>query len=65
MLHEAVDLVARIQDGWPPAPTDRATFYDGGAEGWVDYPAYFCSAKVTGVFSMLHFPRGLVGTKPD
>ena len=40
---EAGDLVARLQNGWPLAPPDQATFYDGGAEGYVDYPAYLPS----------------------
>jgi len=34
------DLVARLQNGWPLTPPDRATFYGGGAEGYVDYEAY-------------------------
>lgn len=34
------DLVARLQNGWPLATADRATFYGGGAEGYIDYPSY-------------------------
>jgi len=34
------DLVARLQNGWPLAEPDRATFYGGGAQGYIDYPAY-------------------------
>ncbi|MGW9062705.1 alkene reductase [Achromobacter animicus] len=34
------DFVARLQNGWPLTPPDRATFYGGGAEGYVDYEAY-------------------------
>ena len=33
------DLVRRIATGAPLAPGDSATFYAGGAEGYVDYPA--------------------------
>ncbi len=34
------DLVARLQNGWPLNTPDRATFYGGGAEGYIDYPSY-------------------------
>lgn len=34
------DLVARFEHGWTLAIADRATFYGGGAAGYVDYPAY-------------------------
>lgn len=34
------DLVARLQNGWPLAPADRATYYTGGANGYIDYPPY-------------------------
>lgn len=32
------DLVARLRDGAPLAKPDRATFYGGGAKGYIDYP---------------------------
>ncbi|MGB6007740.1 alkene reductase [Castellaniella sp.] len=32
------DLVRRLHQGLPLADADRATFYGGGAEGYVDYP---------------------------
>ena len=32
------DLVQRIATGAPFSPGDVATFYAGGAEGYVDYP---------------------------
>lgn len=34
------DLVARFRHGWPLSPANRDTFYGGGAEGYIDYPAY-------------------------
>ena len=34
------DLVARLQNDWPLASADRTTFYGGGAQGYIDYPAY-------------------------
>ncbi|GAA0543274.1 N-ethylmaleimide reductase [Rhizomicrobium palustre] len=34
------DLVARFESHAPLAAADRATFYTGGAKGYVDYPAY-------------------------
>jgi 2,4-dienoyl-CoA reductase-like NADH-dependent reductase (Old Yellow Enzyme family) len=34
------DLVHRLAVGAPLSPGDVATFYSGGAEGYVDYPAY-------------------------
>jgi len=35
------DLVERMQNGWPLAEADRATFYGViGAQGYTDYPAY-------------------------
>src|SRR4030095_13330558 len=33
------DLVHRLAVGAPLSPGDVATFYSGGAEGYVDYPA--------------------------
>ena len=33
------DLVHRIEVGAPPSPGDEATYYSGGAQGYVDYPA--------------------------
>lgn len=33
------DLVARLQTGVPLATPDRDTYYGGGAEGYIDYPA--------------------------
>ena len=62
---EAGDLVARLQNGWPLAAPDRATFYDGGAEVYADYLRLVCPVKATGVFSMPLSPRGLAGSKPD
>lgn len=32
------DLVRRLREGLPLAGADRATFYGGGAKGYVDYP---------------------------
>ncbi|GAB6197089.1 hypothetical protein PAGU2595_024080 [Lysobacter xanthus] len=32
------DLVRRLREGAPLNTPDRATFYGGGAEGYVDYP---------------------------
>lgn len=40
------DLVARIAQQQPFAPADKATFYEGGARGLIDYPCL--SACVTG-----------------
>ncbi|MNT55099.1 N-ethylmaleimide reductase [compost metagenome] len=34
------DLVARLENNWPLASSDRAHHYGGGAEGYTDYPAY-------------------------
>lgn len=34
------DLPARLQNGWPLAEPDRATFYGGDAHGYIDYPPY-------------------------
>ncbi|NNB57041.1 alkene reductase [Pseudomonas fragi] len=35
------DLVARMQNGWPIALPDRATFYgNSGEKGYVDYPCH-------------------------
>jgi 2,4-dienoyl-CoA reductase-like NADH-dependent reductase (Old Yellow Enzyme family) len=34
------DLVARLQNGWPLTPPDRDTYYQGEAEGYIDYPPY-------------------------
>ncbi|WP_239015772.1 alkene reductase [Novacetimonas hansenii] len=34
------DLVARLQNGWPLATPDRATYYGGDTKGFVDYPAF-------------------------
>ena len=31
------DLVARLKHNWPLAEANRATFYGGGAEGYIDY----------------------------
>lgn len=38
------DLVARLKNDWPLAPANRATFYGGGREGYVDYPPYEVTA---------------------
>jgi N-ethylmaleimide reductase len=32
------DLVYRFEHGLPLSPSDRATYYQGGREGYVDYP---------------------------
>ncbi|MEC5407113.1 alkene reductase [Paraburkholderia sp. MPAMCS5] len=37
------DLVARLQNDWPLSPANPATFYGGGAEGYVDYAPYAAS----------------------
>jgi N-ethylmaleimide reductase len=34
------DLVERLAAGLPLAVADRATFYQGGSRGYIDYPAY-------------------------
>lgn len=34
------DLVARLRNGWPLNEADRLTFYGGGAQVYIDYPAY-------------------------
>lgn len=34
------DLVARLRHDWPLNQPDRATYYEGGARGYVDYPPY-------------------------
>ena len=34
------DLVERLRNGWPLADGESATFYGGGATGYIDYPAY-------------------------
>jgi len=34
------DLVERFRNGWPLTPSDRATYYGGGAQGYIDYPRY-------------------------
>ncbi|CAM2157214.1 N-ethylmaleimide reductase [Pararobbsia alpina] len=37
------DLVARLKNGWPLTVADPATYYGGGAEGYVDYAPYSAS----------------------
>lgn len=40
------DLVERMQNGWPLAASDRATYYGVGdriAEGYTDYPAFLAT----------------------
>jgi N-ethylmaleimide reductase len=32
------DLVRRFAEGFPTFPSDRATYYQGGREGYLDYP---------------------------
>ena len=39
------DLVERLRNDWPLAEGDSATFYGGGAAGYVDYPAYRAEAE--------------------
>lgn len=39
------DLVARLRNDWPLNPADRATYYTGGAKGYVDYPPYRPTAQ--------------------
>lgn len=34
------DLAERMQNGWPIAAFDQATFYGGEQKGYTDYPAY-------------------------
>ncbi|MBB1250955.1 alkene reductase [Rhizobium sp. G21] len=34
------DLVARLRNDWPLNTPDRATYYTGGAKGYVDYPPH-------------------------
>ncbi|MCG5249408.1 alkene reductase [Methylorubrum extorquens] len=34
------DLVERLRNGWPLTQPDRATYYGGGAAGYVDYAPY-------------------------
>lgn len=34
------DLVVRLRDGLLLAMPDKATFYGGGAAGYIDYPPY-------------------------
>ncbi|MFI6348248.1 alkene reductase [Streptomyces sp. NPDC050560] len=34
------DLVERLRTGLPPAPVDESTYYQGGAAGYLTYPAY-------------------------
>ncbi|MGY0651996.1 alkene reductase [Luteimonas sp. A537] len=34
------DLVERLRNDWPLAEGDSSTFYGGGEEGYIDYPAY-------------------------
>ena len=38
-------LVERLRNDWPLAEGDSATFYGGGAAGYVDYPAYRAEAE--------------------
>lgn len=40
------DLVARLRNGWPLNTPDRATFYTGGARGYVDYRPYRAPAEL-------------------
>ncbi|WP_029009259.1 alkene reductase [Azospirillum halopraeferens] len=41
------DLPRRIAEGLPLNPPDPATFFGGGAAGYIDYPAYGETAPVT------------------
>jgi len=34
------DFVERIRHGWPLAMAKRSSYYGGGADGYIDYPAY-------------------------
>lgn len=34
------DLPERFRNNWQLTPADQATFYGGGARGYIDYPAY-------------------------
>ena len=34
------DLVERLRHDLPLNPYDRATFYGGGAHGYIDYPTW-------------------------
>jgi N-ethylmaleimide reductase len=40
------DLVRRLELGAPLAPADRQSFYQGGAKGYVDYPALQADERV-------------------
>ena len=40
------DLVRRFESGAPLTPGDRQTFYQGGAKGYVDYPAAQADERV-------------------
>ena len=39
------DLVERLKHQWPLNKYDRATFYQGGAKGYTDYPFYTAKEK--------------------
>ncbi|MET0732722.1 MAG: alkene reductase [Casimicrobiaceae bacterium] len=39
------DLVKRLRNGWPLASPERATFYDGGRHGYIDYPTFETSSR--------------------
>lgn len=34
------DLVERLENGWPLATPSQTSYYGGGAEGYLDYPAF-------------------------
>ena len=34
------DLVERLRNNWPLTPPDRAKFYEGGRDGYINYPVY-------------------------
>lgn len=43
------DLVERMQNGWPLAPSDHSTFYGViGAKGYTDYKTYFLTSETSG-----------------
>lgn len=34
------DLVERMENSWPLAEPDKATYYSGAEQGYIDYPTY-------------------------
>ena len=42
------DLVARLRNDWPLTQADRATYYTGGAKGYIDYRPYISTTSDSG-----------------